>query len=67
MPASSRGPAGLRIIAVRVRGPRGTVPLTLVVGGWDASCTPSSPAMRRMTGSDSPGRTVSTQGLSGRR
>ncbi|WP_030348892.1 phosphatase PAP2 family protein [Streptomyces sp. NRRL S-1022] len=29
--------AGLLIIAVRVRGPRGTTPLTLIVGGWGAS------------------------------
>lgn len=29
--------AGLLIIAVRVRGPRGTTPLTLVIGGWGAS------------------------------
>lgn len=28
--------AGLLIIAVRVRGPRGTTPLTLVIGGWGA-------------------------------
>ncbi|MER6452621.1 phosphatase PAP2 family protein [Streptomyces sp900105245] len=29
--------AGLLIIAVRVRGPRGTTPLTLGIGGWGAS------------------------------
>ncbi|GAB1332192.1 phosphatase PAP2 family protein [Streptomyces sennicomposti] len=29
--------AGLLIIAVRVRGPRGATPLTLVIGGWGAS------------------------------
>ncbi|WP_329219810.1 phosphatase PAP2 family protein [Streptomyces sp. NBC_01485] len=28
--------AGLLIIAVRVRGPRGTIPFTLVIGGWGA-------------------------------
>ncbi|MFH9547844.1 phosphatase PAP2 family protein [Streptomyces sp. NPDC051445] len=29
--------AGLLVIAVRVRGPRGTTPITLVIGGWGAS------------------------------